>query len=102
MKWIEKIIEVKPFSVKVQWNDGIIRNIDFTNYLKNKSQDTESSYNQLLDYQIFSSVKCDGTTLFWENLIQFTDIDGVLKSGNLDISPELLFELAFQEYKQVI
>jgi hypothetical protein len=102
MKWIEKIIEVKPFSVKVLWNDGNIRNIDFKNYLKNKSQDTESSYNQLLDYKIFSRVKCDGTTLFWENLIQYIDIDGVQKSGNLDISPELLYELAFQEYKQAI
>jgi hypothetical protein len=49
---------------------------------------------------VFKEVKCDGTSLYWENLIKFKDYEGTIKDGNLDISPELLFELSYLEYEK--
>jgi hypothetical protein len=102
MKWIEKILDIKPYIVKTLWNDDTIRLINLEEFLENKSKKTESSYNKLLDKDVFKEVKCDGTSLYWENLIKYIDYDGTEKDGNLDISPELLFELSYLELKQAI
>lgn len=102
MKWIEKILEIKPYLIKAKWNDGIIRFINLEEFLKLKSINPDSSYAQLLNSDIFIEAKCDGTSLYWENLIKYKDYDGSEKNGNLDISPEILFELSFIEMKKVI
>lgn len=102
MKWIKEIIEIKNYSIKVLWNDDIIRIIDLYDFLKSKTTNPMSSYSHLLDYDIFQNVKCDGTTLYWENLIDFTNLDGSIEKGNLDISPELLYEIANSNYKKAI
>lgn len=94
MKWIVKIIELENYNIKTLWNDNIIRDIDLFDFIKSKTDNQNSSYLPLLDYGIFSKVKCDGTTLYWENLIDYKDYDGTIKKGNLDISPELLFDIS--------
>lgn len=101
MKWIEEIININNFQIKTLWNDGVIREIDLTNYLAEQTN-PNASYTQLLDQTVFNNVKCDGTTLYWENLIDYQDIDGTTKKGDLDFSPELLFELANTSFKKVI
>ena len=93
MKWIIKVLDVKNYTVKTLWNDGQIRTIDLMDFLLQQSKKTESSYSQLLDTTVFNAVKCDGTTLYWDNLIEYTDYDGSIKKGSLDIAPEFLYEL---------
>lgn len=93
MKWIIKVLNVENYTIKTLWNDGKIREIDLMDFLLQHSKNPESSYSLLLDKDVFNTVKCDGTTLSWDNLIEYTDLDGSIKKGCLDISPEFLFEL---------
>ncbi len=92
MKWIIEVLEVKNYTVRTLWNDGKIRDIDLFDFILEKSKNPDSSYSQLISKEIFDTVKCDGTTLSWDNLIDYTDLDGSVKKGSLDISPELLYE----------
>lgn len=94
MKWIEKIVDVSNYKVKALWSDGIVRLVDFENFIKHKTQAKHSSYSKLLDTSEFARIKCDGTTLYWEDLISYKDIDGTVKTGNLDIAPELVYDLS--------
>lgn len=102
MKWIEEIINVEDYKIQVLWNDKVLRTIDLTDFLNSKTKNSNSSYTPLLENSIFQSVKCDGTTLYWENLIEYKDIDGSIHKGNLDISPELLYEIAVSNIKIAI
>ena len=92
MKWIKKIIDVKPYKVTCLWNDNQIRECGLKDFIFSKTE--KDSYHQLKDKIRFSEVKCDGTTLFWENGIVIKDYDGSEIPGPLDIDPELLFSLS--------
>ncbi|MBY5957458.1 hypothetical protein KUV50_04875 [Membranicola marinus] len=39
-----------------------------------------------------SEVKCDGSTLYWDDGLEFEDYDGQIKDGPLDMAPEVLFK----------
>lgn len=93
MKWIIKVLDVENYTVKTLWNDGQIRDIDLMDFLLQQTKNPDSSYSQLLDNRVFNTVRCDGTTLSWDNLIEYTDYDGSIKKGSLDIAPEFLYEL---------
>ena len=92
MKWIVDIINVEPYKVTCMWNDKKVRTIDLEDFIKLHSENPKNSYYQLLDKKRFAGVKCDGTTLYWENGIFYTDIDGKVRKGPLDIAPEVLYE----------
>ncbi len=92
MKWIEKIINATPYVVTCQWNDGKIREVDLEEFILDKSRNPENSYTQLREVSRFLEVKCDGSTLSWEDGLEFEDFDGSIKKGPLDIAPERLFE----------
>jgi len=94
MKWIEKIIKIDDYKIQCLWYDGITRTVDLKQFILEKSGNGENSYSILMDINYFKKAKCDGNSIYWENGIQFTDIDGKLKPGPLDISPEVLFEMA--------
>lgn len=102
MKWIERIIDVSNYNVKTLWNDGFVREINLKDFLNKKGKNPNSSYSKLLDLEIFKKVICDGTTLCWENIIEYIDVDGSIRKGSLDIAPELLFEISEPNYKEVI
>lgn len=93
MKWIENIKDVTPYIVTCLWNDGVTREVDLTEFILDKARNSENSYAQLYDEDRFAEVKCDGTTLYWDDGLEFEDYDGKTKKGPLDIAPELLFEL---------
>ena len=93
MKWIIEITAVSPYSVTCVWNDGVERIVNLEKFILDKAQNPRNSYAQLFDEERFAEVKCDGTTLYWENGLRFTDYDGIIKYGPLDIAPEVLFEL---------
>ena len=94
MKWIEKIINIDDYQIQCLWNDGITRTVDLKRFISEKSGNGANSYSILKDINYFKKAKCDGNSIYWENGIQFTDIDGKLKPGPLDISPEVLYEMS--------
>ncbi len=93
MKWIIKITKVEPYKVICEWNDGVTREVDLTDFILEKAQNPKNSYAQLYDKARFAQVKCDGSTLYWDDGLEFEDYDGQIKKGPLDIAPEVLFEL---------
>jgi len=94
MKWIVEIIKKEPFKVVCRWNDNKLKTVDLYKFILEKSKSPDSSYTQLLNKERFLQVKCDGTTLFWENGINYEDIDGTIKPGPLDIAPEVLYDIS--------
>ncbi len=93
MKWIKKIIEVDEYSVTCLWNDEVVRTIHLEEFILEKANNPQNSYAQLAEKARFSEVRSDGSTLYWENGLDFEDYDGMIKKGPLDIAPEVLFEL---------
>lgn len=100
MKWITKITDVKPFKITCLWNDGEIRMIDLEEFINKKGSNPGSSYFQLKDKKKFMEVKCDGTTIYWENGIKMTDYDGKEKPGPLDIDPDVLYEISEKKHEE--
>lgn len=96
MKWILEIVEVQPYRVTCLWNDNVIRTIDLENFLRDSCRNPNNSYCQLVNIKRFSEVKCDGTSLYWENGIHIKDFDGTLKPAALDIDPDVLFEMTIK------
>lgn len=94
MKWIKQIIKVEPYTVTCLWNDNEIRKIDLTEFILRHVENKNNSYYQLINKKRFSDVKCDGTSLYWENGIVILDYDGTEKSGPLDIDPDFLYNLS--------
>jgi hypothetical protein len=87
---IRQIIAVKPYKVTCLWNTGEIREIDFQPYLiESKSQ---SPVARLADEKLFRTVKTDGRTLYWDNLLTVTDYDGSQKPAPLDFDPDVMYE----------
>jgi hypothetical protein len=70
-----------------------VRTTDLEGFLKTADKDLNNSYKQLSDKNRFSEVKCDGSTLYWENGITMKDLNGKLTPAALDIDPDVLFDL---------
>jgi hypothetical protein len=100
MKWIEKIVDIEPYTVICLWNDGEVRAVHLEEFITTKAKNPENSYAQLLDKNRFAEVKCDGMTLYWDNGLDYEDYDGTMKQGPLDIAPEYLFELTEEGQSQ--
>lgn len=96
MKWIIKILDIKPYTIICQWNNNEIRVVDLSNFLQEKAKNPKNSYHQLTDKDRFSQAECDGTTVYWKNGINIIDFDGKEKLGPLDIDPEILYEMSFK------
>ncbi|NCO56357.1 MAG: hypothetical protein COZ21_14165 [Bacteroidetes bacterium CG_4_10_14_3_um_filter_31_20] len=96
MKWIVEIINKEPYKITCKWNDNHINTVDLYSFILEKSKNVDNSYSQLINKDRFLQVKCDGSTLYWENGIKYQDIDGTLKPGPLDIAPELLYEMSIK------
>jgi hypothetical protein len=94
MKWIVEILNKEPYKITCRWNDNTITAIDLHGFILEKSKNPDNSYTQLMNKERFMQVKCDGTTLYWENGIKYKDVDGSIKPGPLDIAPELLYEFS--------
>ena len=73
-----------------------------SDFIKQNSKDKNNSYYQLVDKERFSQVKCDGTSLYWEDGITIKDYDGSEKSGPLDIDPDYLYGISETVEKKLI
>ncbi len=96
MKRILKIIDVEPYSITCLWNNKEIRTVDLKQFIEDKGKNPKNSYFQLLDRNRFYQVKCDGTTIYWENGIKMKDYDGTEKLGPLNIDPDFLYEMSYK------
>ncbi len=94
MKWIVKILNIDRYTITCLWNNNEIRRVDLDKFIREKSKNPHNSYFQLKDKNRFCQVKCDGTTLYWDNGIKMIDYDGKEKMGPLDIDPDFLFEIS--------
>jgi len=94
MKWIVELLKKEPYKITCRWNDNSITDIDLHEFILDKSKNPDNSYAQLMNKERFLQVKCDGTTLYWENGLKYKDVDGIIKLGPLDIAPELLYEFS--------
>ncbi len=100
MKWIVKIIDVEPYSITCVWNNNEVRTVDLENFINEKSKNPNNSYYQLKDKDRFVQVKCDGSTLYWDNGIKMIDYDGKEKKGPLDIDPDFLYDISYIDSKK--
>src|SRR5213082_1327768 len=91
---VEKILEVRPFSVKIKWTNGQIKTVDFSKFLSDERQQKHSLFNKLFDDKIFLNVKTDGRTLYWENLTEMIDEHGKAIPAPLDFCPDVLYDNA--------
>lgn len=64
----------------------MIREVDLRDFVHNYAKILHSSYAQLFDKTRFAEVRCDGSTLYWEDGLEFEDYDGQIKKGPLDIA----------------
>ena len=93
MKWITEIVSIEAYKITCKWNNNEIKTIDLGSFILKNAKSEKSSFYQLLDKKRFNEVKCDGTTIYWENGIKMIDYDGMEKPAHLDIDPHVLYEM---------
>jgi hypothetical protein len=86
---VREIVSVKPYKVVCLWNTGELREVDFGPYLDEAKP--HSPINRLADTQVFLSVKTDGRTLYWDNLLTMIDYDGSQHPAPLDFDPDVMY-----------
>jgi hypothetical protein len=90
---ITRIVEVKPFLITVEWTNGETKSIDFAEFLS-EEKNKNSIFSRLLQKEIFSQVKTDGRTLYWDSMTEMIDTDGSRISAPIDFCPDVLYSLA--------
>jgi hypothetical protein len=88
---VQEILHVEPYRIILLFNTFEVREIDLEEKIKRKSTSPESVYRKLLDKECFTSVKHDGYTIYWENLITMYNLDGTPEPANLDFCPDVLY-----------
>lgn len=87
---VKTILSVEPYKVTCLWTTGEVREVDFQQYL-NDSQ-PQSPIARLTDKSLFSKVKTDGRTLYWDGLLTMIDYDGSLHPAPLDFDPDVMYQ----------
>ncbi len=89
---IKNILNIEHYKITCLWNTGEVRVIDLEKKLNEWGDHDKSVYRKLLNEQLFKTVKCDGTTLYWEGLATVIETDGTKHPAPLDLDPQTLFE----------
>ncbi|MBO0937301.1 DUF2442 domain-containing protein [Fibrella sp. HMF5335] len=87
---VKSILAVEPYKVTCLWNTGEVREVDFQPYLAESKP--QSSIARLADKQLFSEVKTDGRTLYWDDLLVMIDYDGSQHPAPLDFDPDVMYQ----------
>ncbi len=87
---ILKIEKLKAFEVLCVFNTGEKKIIDFDKYFSqcrpNKINDT------LRVSKVFNTIRCNGRSVFWPNLIEIMDEKGNIIDGEYELDPVVLYE----------
>ncbi|HYG14754.1 MAG TPA: hypothetical protein VEC12_03305 [Bacteroidia bacterium] len=88
---IEEILKIEGHKITCQWNTGEVKTIDFDNLVEINSDGITS---KIFAPGVFDTVKVDpiSKTLYWDNLLPYTDYDGQTKLGLLDFCPDVLYK----------
>ena len=87
---IARILDVKPYLITVEWTNGEKKSIDFADFLSSE-RNKNSVFAKLFDQDIFSKVKTDGRTLYWDQMTEMFDTDGRSFAAPLDFCPDVLY-----------
>lgn len=83
---VKKIIEVKPYSIVCELNNGILKRLDILPLIEKHSN--FKGIDQLKDKTTFESVAIgEMGEIFWKNIITIEKNE----KWNYDISPEFIF-----------
>ncbi|MBI4645153.1 MAG: helix-turn-helix domain-containing protein [Bacteroidia bacterium] len=90
---INKIWNIEPFKITALWNNGEVREIDFSPMFKRWQKDKCTLLLPLMDYEIFKTVKVSDTkTLCWNNVPISHTLNGKLHTSPLDLCPDTLYK----------
>ena len=87
---VRTILSVEPYKITCLWNTGEVREVGFQPYIVESKP--QSPIARLADKQLFSEVKTDGRTLYWDNLLTMIDYDGSQHPAPLDFDPDVMYE----------
>lgn len=87
---VKTILSVEPYKITCLWNTGEVREVDFKPYLTEFKP--QSPIARLADKRLFSEVKTDGRTLYWDNLLTMIDYDGSQHSAPLNFDPDVMYQ----------
>ena len=83
---VKKIVEVKPYSIICELNNGVLKKLEILPLIEKHSN--FNGIDQLKDKTTFESVAIgEMGEIFWENIITTSDNE----KWNYDISPEFIF-----------
>lgn len=88
---ITRIVEVKPYTITVEWTNGEIKSIDFNRMLM-RDRTVDSIFSKLFQKEIFLQVKTDGRTLYWDGMAKMTEVDGTDITAPIDFCPDVLYD----------
>jgi hypothetical protein len=73
MHFVKNIIDVKPYMLKLEFEDQSVRKIDLSEKLQQWSASSDSIFKRLLDETYFKQVRLntDLETIYWDNGVDF-------------------------------
>ena len=90
---IVNIVSVKKFVVRLLWNNGEVRDIDFKPMLEEWRKNKEAMYEPLADPKVFKTVALSPErTLCWPSVSIKIKFKGITKEHPLDLDPDVLYE----------
>jgi hypothetical protein len=96
MKFIEKLLAVRPYRLTLQFNTGEIRVADLEPTLRAKGTSAQSAYAQLFEPATFARARLDAEsrTVCWDGLAREITAGGTEKDAPLDLCPDVLYEIS--------
>lgn len=84
MKFVEKLVAIRPYKLTLRFNTGEVRAVHLEATLR------------LLDPEPFSRARLDpeSRTTCWDGLAREINADGTERAAPLDLCPEVLYELS--------
>jgi len=91
---VKEIIEVLPFKMKVLFNTGEVREVDFGKIFRGEIKNPKSVLNKLKDEKIFMQAKLnpEWEIVYWDDLTTCIHLDGSRTPAPLDLSPDFMYE----------
>jgi hypothetical protein len=88
---VKDILDVKPFAVTIKWTNGQTSVVDFNEFLSEERGREGSIFSKLFNTETFMKVRTDGRTLYWENLTEMIDENGMAIPAPIDFCPDVLY-----------
>ncbi len=92
---ITSILSIQDYKVKCMINNLEIVEIDFYNWIHERSKDNNIYKCLKEDLNLFKTIQCDGETLYWPDLARLIKEDGSSVPANYDLDPLVLYGLAY-------